>query len=54
MDQSERRFDVGVKYGLFFAQMALALNGHDRDEVLAEMVNVLAARELSAGKGARR
>jgi UTP--glucose-1-phosphate uridylyltransferase len=52
MVQSERRFDVGVKYGLFFAQMALALNGHDRDEVLAEMVNVLAARELSRGKGA--
>jgi UTP--glucose-1-phosphate uridylyltransferase len=52
MVQSERRFDVGVKYGLFFAQMALALNGQDRDEVLAEMVNVLAARELSRGKGA--
>lgn len=53
MVQHGRRFDVGVKYGLFTAQLALALNGQDRDEVLAEMVNVLAAREMfSKGAGA--
>jgi UTP--glucose-1-phosphate uridylyltransferase len=53
MMQHGRRFDVGVKYGLFTAQLALALNGQDRDEVLAEMVNVLAAREMfSKGAGA--
>src|SRR3954451_3002687 len=52
MVQSGRRFDVGVKYGLFTAQLALALNGADRDEVLAEMVNVLATREMSSAKGA--
>lgn len=52
MIQTGRRFDVGVKYGLFIAQLALALNGQDRDEVLAEMVNVLATREMSGGKGA--
>jgi UTP--glucose-1-phosphate uridylyltransferase len=52
MIQNGRRYDVGVKYGLFTAQLALALNGQDRDEVLAEMVNVLATREMFSGKGA--
>lgn len=52
MVQNGRRYDVGVKYGLFTAQLALALNGQDRDEVLAEMVNVLAGREMLAAKGA--
>ena len=52
MIQKGQRFDVGVKYGLFTAQLALALNGEDRDEVLAELVDVLAARETLSGKGA--
>jgi UTP--glucose-1-phosphate uridylyltransferase len=52
MIQRGRRFDVGVKYGLFTAQLALALNGEDRDEVLAELVDVLAAREALSVKGA--
>jgi UTP--glucose-1-phosphate uridylyltransferase len=46
MLQKGRRFDVGVKYGLFTAQLALALSGQDRDEVLAELINVLAVREI--------
>ena len=50
--QRGRRFDVGVKYGLFTAQLALALNGQDRDEVLEQLVDVLAAREALTGKGA--
>jgi UTP--glucose-1-phosphate uridylyltransferase len=52
MVQNGRRYDVGVKYGLFTAQLALALNGQDRDEVLAEMVNILATREMFSVKGA--
>ncbi len=52
MIQNGRRFDVGVKYGLFTAQLALALSGQDRDQVLAEMVNLLATREILGGKGA--
>src|SRR5580658_3779869 len=53
MIQHGRRFDVGVKYGLFTAQLALAMSGQDRDEVLTELVNVLAAREISAVEGDR-
>jgi len=49
---SGQRFDVGVKYGLFTAQLALALSGQDRDEVLTQLVNVLAAREAVSAKGA--
>jgi UTP--glucose-1-phosphate uridylyltransferase len=42
-----QRFDVGVKYGLFSAQLALAMHGRDRDKVLTEIIQVLASRELS-------
>jgi len=38
-----RRYDIGVKYGLLTAQLALALAGKDRDEVLAGLVELLIA-----------
>lgn len=37
-----RRFDIGLKYGLLTAQLALALAGEDRDEVLSGLVELLA------------
>jgi UTP--glucose-1-phosphate uridylyltransferase len=37
-----RRYDFGVKYGLLTAQLALALDGRDRDEVLRGIVELLA------------
>jgi UTP--glucose-1-phosphate uridylyltransferase len=39
------RYDVGVKYGLLIAQLALALSGQDRDQVLAQLLELLALRE---------
>jgi UTP--glucose-1-phosphate uridylyltransferase len=39
-----RRYDIGVKYGLLTAQLALALAGKDRDEVLINLVELLAIR----------
>ena len=39
-----RRYDFGVKYGLLNAQLALALSGRDRDEVLRGLVELLAAK----------
>src|SRR5439155_5771323 len=39
-----RRYDIGVKYGLLTAQLALALDGQDRDEVLSGLVELLARR----------
>lgn len=38
------RYDIGITYGLLSAQLALALSGHDRDEVLTMLVELLAAR----------
>jgi UTP--glucose-1-phosphate uridylyltransferase len=39
------RYDIGVKYGLLYAQLALALAGHERDEILAQLVELLALRK---------
>ncbi len=43
---SGRRYDIGVKYGLLIAQLALALEGQDRDEVLSSLLELLTRREL--------
>jgi len=37
-----RRYDIGAKYGLLTAQLALALEGQERDEVLGGLVELLA------------
>jgi UTP--glucose-1-phosphate uridylyltransferase len=51
LEKVDWRYDVGVKYGLLTAQLALALNGQDRDEVLARLLELLAVRELGASQG---
>ncbi|MEM9777006.1 MAG: sugar phosphate nucleotidyltransferase, partial [Chloroflexota bacterium] len=42
LQKEDQRYDLGVKYGLLEAQLALALAGDDRDEVLTKLVNLLA------------
>lgn len=39
------RYDVGGKYGVLTAQLALALGGVDRDEVQTALIELLAARK---------
>jgi UTP--glucose-1-phosphate uridylyltransferase len=46
LEKTDWRYDVGVKYGLLSAQLALALSGQDRDEVLASLLELLALREM--------
>ena len=46
LDASGWRYDVGVKYGLLTAQLALALSGKDREEVLSLLLELLALREM--------
>lgn len=41
-----RRYDLGTKYGLLRAQLALALTGADRDLVLNQLLELLAQRDL--------
>ncbi len=48
LEKNDWRYDLGAKYGLMTAQMALALNGNDRDLVLTQMVELLANREIGA------
>ena len=51
LEQRNARYDVGVKYGLLNAQLALALDGVDREEVLALLLELLAQRELARQDG---
>ena len=43
-----RRYDVGLRYGLLTAQLALGLSGRDRDEILSGLVELLARRAADA------
>jgi UTP--glucose-1-phosphate uridylyltransferase len=49
------RYNIGVQYGLLKAQVALALSGKDRNEILAELLGLVAESKpvarhpLSAG-----
>lgn len=45
---SAERYDLGAPYGLLTSQLALALSGEDRDEVLALLVNLLASTQVRA------
>jgi UTP--glucose-1-phosphate uridylyltransferase len=47
LEKQDWRYDVGTKYGLLKAQLALALSGSDRDEVLTEILELFTSRELS-------
>ncbi len=47
VEDEGRRYDLGAPYGLLIAQLALALNGRDRSEVLSQMIELLADRELA-------
>ena len=48
LEDTGRRYDLGARYGLLTAQLALALNSRDRDEVLTHLLELLAERELAA------
>jgi UTP--glucose-1-phosphate uridylyltransferase len=39
-----RRFDIAAKYGLLNAQLAFALTGKDREEVLTQLIELLARK----------
>jgi UTP--glucose-1-phosphate uridylyltransferase len=44
MELSGQRHNIGVKYGLLMAQLALALGGNDREEVMTHLIELLASR----------
>ena len=50
MDDEGRRYDLGARYGLLIAQLALAFQGPDRALVLSQLVELLADRELGSSQ----
>lgn len=43
------RYNIGVQYGLLKAQVALALSSKDRDEILTELLNLVAESKPASG-----
>lgn len=50
LEMNDQRYNIGVKYGLFNAQLALALNGKDRDDVIAMLMEMMLLRESNSGE----
>ena len=44
LEKKDLRYDVGIKYGLLKAQVALALSGRDREQVLSELLELFASK----------
>lgn len=51
LESQQRRYDIGSRHGLMFAQMSLALTGVDRDEVLLQMLELFATRAIAPANG---
>jgi len=49
MESQGLRYDVGVKYGILTAQLALALSGKDSELVLSRIIELLALRDKTRG-----
>ena len=54
LEETHRRYDIGARYGLLTAQLAVALNGRDRADVLATLVDLLASQQNGAAAGGSR
>jgi UTP--glucose-1-phosphate uridylyltransferase len=54
IEMNDYRYNVGVKYGLLNAQLALALSGEDRDEVIAMLMETLLFREQRTNERSKR
>jgi len=44
LEVAGQRYNIGQKYGLLTAQLALALDGVDREKILAQIIDLLAQR----------
>jgi UTP--glucose-1-phosphate uridylyltransferase len=48
LEKNDLRFDIGAKYGLLKAQLALALSGADRDQVMTELLDFFINMNLNS------
>jgi len=51
VEERNQRYDIGSRYGLLIAELALALDGRDRDEILSQLVLLLSNREIAGAAG---
>jgi len=42
LEKNDLRFDIGARYGLLKAQLALAISGSDRDQIMADLLDFFA------------
>lgn len=47
LEKNDLRFDTGSRYGLLKAQLALALSGKDRDQVMSELLEFFAMQNMN-------
>ncbi len=48
LEKNDWRFDTGSRYGLLKAQLALALSGSDRDQVMAELLEFFVMKNMNS------
>ena len=48
LEKNDWRFDMGTRYGLLKAQLALALSGNDRDQVMAELLDFFVTKNMNS------
>ncbi len=44
------RYNIGVKYGLLKSQLAIALSGKDRDNILTQLLELVTLPQISNGE----
>jgi UTP--glucose-1-phosphate uridylyltransferase len=50
LEINDLRFDIGAIYGMLKAQLALSINGSDRDQVMTELLDFFANMNMNSGR----
>jgi len=50
LEKTDMRFNMGTRYGLMKAQLAIALSGQDRDRVLSELLEFFVMKDFMPDK----
>jgi UTP--glucose-1-phosphate uridylyltransferase len=48
LEKNDLRFDIGARYGLLKAQLALSISGIDRDQVMTELLDFFANMNMNS------
>ena len=47
LEKNDLRFDIGSRYGLLKAQLALSLTGNDREQIMSELLEFFAIQNIT-------